>query len=133
MVAIAKKDYSALRFQVGSMRALAQEKGTLGRITAWYSTIHIPPARLPATFKEFSRVLVEGGYLALAFQVECEQVHFEQGYGHSVSLDAYRFDPNEIADPPASTGLIVRARLVRQPDASEKVSQAYLLAQRAPD
>lgn len=130
MVAIAKKEYPELGFGVGSMRALAMGSGTLGGITAWYSIIHTPPAQLPATFEEFSRVLVEGGYLALAFQVGSERVHIEQGYGHSVSLDAYRMDPSETTDLLASAGLIVRARLIRQPDASEKVSQAYLLAQK---
>lgn len=132
MVAIAKKDYPELGFDVGSMRALALGNGTLGGITAWYSIIHTPPAQLPATFEEFSRVLVEGGYLALAFQVGSERVHIEQGYGHSVSLDAYRIDPNETTDLLASAGLIVKARLIREPDSSEKVSQAYLLAQKAP-
>ena len=133
MVATAKKDYPELGFEVGSFRALALESGTLGGITAWYSIIHTPPAQLPATFEELSRVLVEGGYLALAFQVGNEHVHIEQGYGHSVSLDAYRMDPNETTDLLASTGLVVQACLVRQPDVSEKVPQAYLLARKAPD
>jgi SAM-dependent methyltransferase len=130
MVAVAKKDYPALRFHVGSIRALALDSGTLGGISAWYSIIHTPPAQLPATFDEFSRVLVEGGYLALAFQVGNERVHIEQAYGHLVCLDTYRMDPNKTTDLLASAGLIVKARLVRQPDASEKVSQAYLLAQK---
>jgi hypothetical protein len=132
MVAIAKNEHPELGFEVGSMRALAMGNGTLGGITAWYSIIHTPPAQLPATFEEFSRVLVEGGYLALAFQVGNERVHIEQGYGHWVSLDAYRMDPNETTDLLAAAGLIVKACLVRQPDASEKVPQAYLLAQKAP-
>jgi ubiquinone/menaquinone biosynthesis C-methylase UbiE len=131
MVAIAKKDYPELRFEVGSIRALALDDGTLGGITAWYSIIHTPPARLPVAFAEFSRVLAEGGYLALAFQVGNEQIHIEQGYGHSVSLDAYRMDPDETADLLVSAGLVVKARLVREPDASETVPQAYVLAQKA--
>jgi ubiquinone/menaquinone biosynthesis C-methylase UbiE len=130
MAAIAKRNYPALRFHVSSIRALALEDETLGGITAWYSIIHTPPAQLPATFEEFSRVLVEGGYLALAFQVGNEKVHIEQAYGHSISLDAYRLDPDEITDLLASAGFFVQARLVRPPDASEKVPQAYLIAQK---
>jgi ubiquinone/menaquinone biosynthesis C-methylase UbiE len=133
MVAIAKRDYPELEFEVGSIRALDLEDGTLAGIAAWYSIIHTPPAELPTIFGEFSRVLAAGGYLALAFQVGNERVHIEQGYGHSVSLDAYRMDPNESTDLLASAGLIVKARLVRQPDVSEKVQQAYLLAQKALD
>lgn len=132
MVAIAKKDYPELGFEVGSIGALAMENGAVGGITGWYSIIHTPPAQLSATFEEFSRVLVEGGYLALAFQLGNERVHIERGYGHSVSLDAYRMDPDETTDLLAAAGLVVKARLVREPDASEKVPQAYLIAQKAP-
>jgi SAM-dependent methyltransferase len=132
MVAMAKRDYPELRFEVGSIRGLALERGTVGGITAWYSIIHTPPAQLPTAFEEFSRVLVEGGYVALAFQVGGARVHIEQGYGHAVSLDAYRLDPDDVTELLASAGLLVQARLVRQPDASEKVAQAYLLAQKAP-
>jgi SAM-dependent methyltransferase len=133
MVATAEKNYPEIGFEVGSIRALALDNGTLGGITAWYSIIHTPPAQLPAIFEEFSRVLVGDGYLALAFQMGNECVHIEQGYGHSVSLDAYRMDPNEITDLLGSAGLVVKARLVREADSSEKVPQAYLLAQKAID
>jgi SAM-dependent methyltransferase len=131
MVDVAKSNYPELGFEVGSIRALALENGTLEGITAWYSIIHTPPAQLPAIFEEFSRILVDGGYLALAFQVGNERVHIEQGYGHSVSLDAYRLDPNETSDLLASAGLVIEARLLRQPDSSEMVPQAYLLARKA--
>ena len=130
MVTAAKADYPELGFYVGSIRALALEDESLGGITAWYSIIHTPPALLPATFGEFSRVLTDWGYVALAFQVGNEQVHIEQGYGHSISLDAYRMDPKAITELLASVGLQVQARLVRQPDGSEKVPQAYLIAQK---
>jgi ubiquinone/menaquinone biosynthesis C-methylase UbiE len=133
MVALAKKDYPAMPFLVGTIRELTLENATLGGITSWYSIIHTPPAQLPATFDEFSRVLVEGGYLALAFQVGNEKMHIERGYGHSVSLDVYRLDPDETSDLLASAGLIVQACLVRQPEVSEKVPQAYLLAKKVQD
>jgi SAM-dependent methyltransferase len=132
MVAMAKRDYPGIRFEVGSIGALALGSGTLGGITAWYSIIHTAPAQLPMAFEEFSRVLVEGGYLALAFQVGGERVHIEQGYGHAISLDAYRLDPEDVTELLASAGLLVEARLVRRPDATEKVAQAYILAQKAP-
>jgi ubiquinone/menaquinone biosynthesis C-methylase UbiE len=131
MIRLAKKDHPTMPFQVGSIHALALGSGTLGGITSWYSIIHTPPGRLPETFDEFSRVLVEGGYLVLAFQVGNEQVHIERGYGHSVKLDAYRMDPNETTELLSSAGFSVQACLVRQPDGAEKVSQACLLAKKA--
>jgi SAM-dependent methyltransferase len=130
MVATATHEYPTLRFLVSSIRALDLEDGSLCGITAWYSIIHTPPAQLPATFEEFWRVLADDGYLALAFQVGNECLHIEQAYGHSISLDAYRMDPGEITDLLGSAGLTVQARLVREPDTSEKTPQAYLLAQK---
>jgi ubiquinone/menaquinone biosynthesis C-methylase UbiE len=130
MVAEAKKDYPTLAFVVGSMGALAIQSESLGGITAWYSIIHTRPARLAETFEELSRVLVEGGYLALAFQVGNERLLVEQGYGHRVALEVYRLEPNQIEDMLGSAGLVLRARLVRQPDTSETVPQAYLIAQK---
>jgi Methyltransferase domain len=45
MIAMAKRAYPELGFDVGSMRALALENGTLGGITSWYSIIHTPAHR----------------------------------------------------------------------------------------
>jgi SAM-dependent methyltransferase len=130
MVVTAKAAYPEIGFHVGSIRALALEGGSLGGITAWYSIIHTPPTLLQGVFGEFSRVLSDSGCLALAFQVGNEHVHLEQAYGHSLSLDAYRMDPNEITELLASVGLHVQARLVRRADASEKVPQAYLITRK---
>jgi hypothetical protein len=52
-VALVKKDYPAMPFQAGSIRALAVENGTVGSITPWYSMVRTPPAQLPATIDEF--------------------------------------------------------------------------------
>lgn len=98
MVATARMNYPALRFDLGSIHALDLEGGALRGITAWYSVIHTPPKELPAIFEEFSRVLADDGYVALAFQVGNECLHIENGYGHPVSLDAYRVDPSKITD-----------------------------------
>jgi SAM-dependent methyltransferase len=98
---------------------------------AWYSVIHTPPEHLPAVLAEFRRVLAPGGHALLAFQVGDFRVHLEQAYGHAVSLDAYRWDPDRIAGLLAEAGLVPRARLVREPEPPEKVPQAYVLAQAA--
>jgi SAM-dependent methyltransferase len=131
MLAAAKHEYPALELMEASMEALGFMDGVLGGVIAWYSIIHTPPEHLPAMFDEFSRVLVDGGYLALTFQVGNERMHIDQGYGHVVSLDAYRLDPEVIAGLLSSSSLMVEARLIRQPDESEKVQQAYLIARKS--
>lgn len=56
------------------------------------------------------------------------RVHLEQAYGHAVSLDAYRLSPETVSELLGQSGLVVQARLLREPDQAEKVQQAYLLA-----
>lgn len=130
MVAVARRAHPDLRFDEGSMTALDLADGVLGGIVAWYSIIHTPPQRLPVTFTEFHRVLGPGGQLLLAFQAGDEKVHLEHGYGHPVSLDAYRLSPDRIAGLLGQAGLTVHARLLREPDGPEKTQQAYLLARK---
>jgi SAM-dependent methyltransferase len=130
MIMQASRSYPGLRFQVGSMMALDLMDRALRGIVAWYSIIHTPPEFLPLLFTEFYRVLAPGGQLLLAFQAGDECLHLEHGYGHRVSLDAYRLPPDRIADLLRRAGLDVRAELVREPDGPEKTRQAYLLARK---
>ncbi|WP_055479200.1 class I SAM-dependent DNA methyltransferase [Sphaerimonospora mesophila] len=128
MVETARRDHPDLRFHVGSMMDLDLADGALGGVVAWYSLIHTPPELLPATFAEFRRVLAPGGHLLLAFQVGDGPLRVAEPFGHPVALDFNRLAPDRIADSLDQAGLAVRARLVREPDATEKVRQAFLLA-----
>lgn len=60
MVAVARRTYPGLRFEVGRMASLDFADGVLGGVVAWYSTVHTPPGELPAVFAEFARVLAPG-------------------------------------------------------------------------
>jgi len=131
MVAVARRDHPGLRFAEGSMSGLDVRDGTLGGVVAWYSTIHTPPERLPAVFAEFHRVLAPGGALLLAFQVgDGQRMRLEQAYGHTISLDVYRRSPDVVADLLDGAGLVVHARLLREPEGREKSRQAYLMARK---
>jgi SAM-dependent methyltransferase len=130
MVEVARRAYPGVPFDEGSMSDLDWADGALGGIVAWYSIIHIPPDELPALFAEFRRVLAPGGYVLLAFQVGDERIRVERAYGRAVSLDAHRLPPDLVADSLARAGLPVVARLVREPNETEKVPQAHLLARR---
>ena len=134
MVAVARQAYPGLRFEVGSMLALDLPDGTLGGLLAWYSTIHVPDDRLPEAFAEFYRVLVPGGYALLAFQVGHEPRHVTQALGQAVSVDLHQRQPDTVAELLARAGLVVRARLIREPDDegdfTERTPQAFLLARK---
>ena len=132
MIALARAAHPQLRFDVGSMTALALEDGELGGILARYSIIHTPPERLPEVFAEFHRVLAPGGSLLLAFQVHDKPSELAEAFDHKVAL-AYRWSPDRVADLLRETGLMEVARLIRQADEDDErgFEQAHLLARKA--
>jgi SAM-dependent methyltransferase len=131
MIAVARRTYPGLRFDEGLLTALEIEDGALSGVVAWYSIIHTPPELLPEIFAEFERVLAPDGHLLLAFQVGDNEVrHLAQGYGHDISLDAYRLSPERVTELLSKAGLVVDAQLLREPGENEKVPQAYLLARK---
>ncbi|MGH3990636.1 MAG: class I SAM-dependent DNA methyltransferase [Pseudonocardiaceae bacterium] len=130
MVVLARRAYPGLRFDEGSITAVDAADGALGGIVAWYSIIHTPPEKLPVVFAEFHRALAPGGHLLLAFQVGDKPRHLAEAFGHVVSLDFYRFQPDRVAQLLHEAGLAVIARLLREPDETERVHQAYVLARK---
>ncbi|MFJ1864680.1 class I SAM-dependent methyltransferase [Streptomyces sp. NPDC088097] len=131
MVAVARRSYPGLRFEVGSMRALDVADGVLGGVLSWYSTAHTPPAELPFFFTEFARVLAPGGYALVAFEAGEGMRTLDHAYGHPVDLDVYRTPPDLVARSLAEAGLTETARLVRAPGPAEGGPQAFLLARKA--
>lgn len=130
MVGVARRAHPGLRFEEGSLAALDLADGSLAGALAWYSLIHTPPERLAPVVAELVRVLAPGGRLLTAFQVGDEPRHLAHAYGHDISLDAYRLRPDFVADLFGDAGLVVEARLVREPEQAEKTPQAYLLARK---
>jgi SAM-dependent methyltransferase len=128
MVEVARRSHPGLRFEQGSMTALDLADGALGGVLAWYSTVHTPPELLPVVFAEFHRVLAPGGRLLTAFKAGDELRRVTSGYGHELALDVYWTPPERIERLLTEAGLVVDARLVREPDAREAGPQAYLLA-----
>ncbi|GAA0486902.1 class I SAM-dependent methyltransferase [Streptomyces sp. NPDC046215] len=134
MVALAREAHPAVRFDEGSLLDLDLPDGTLGGVVAWYSIIHLPEERLPEAVAEFHRVLAPGGHLLLAFQVGDEPLRLEQPFGHPVSLDFRRRQPDHIAELLRRAGLTMQARMVREPvEDVESTPQAYLLARKPHD
>ncbi|MFD7455288.1 hypothetical protein [Kitasatospora sp. NPDC059827] len=92
-----------------------------------------PPELLPVVFAEFHRVLAPGGHLLIASKAGDEHRRLENAYGHELSLDVYWVPPDRISELLSQTGLAVDARLIREPNESERPQQgqqAYLLARK---
>lgn len=132
MIEVARARHPDLRFEVGSLEALALPDGGLAGALVWYSLIHVPPGRQPAVFAELARVLRPGAPLLTAFQAAADEpVHHRQGYGHDISLRAWRLDPDRVARQLTEAGLDVRVRVLREPETQyERSPQAHLLAVR---
>jgi SAM-dependent methyltransferase len=131
-VELTRARYPKLRFEVGSMTALDVPDGSLGGVAALYSIIHVPADYVPGVLAEFARVLRPGGHLILAFQVGDETRHRDEAFGHAISVDWHRRQPDAIATLLAAAGFETRVRMVREPQADyESTAQAYMVARRA--
>ncbi|MFG3230531.1 class I SAM-dependent DNA methyltransferase [Streptomyces antibioticus] len=133
MVALAGRAHPGLRFHVGSMTRLGLPDRSLGGVLALYSLIHVPDSHHPLVFREFRRVLADGGQLLLAFQTgHGEREHRTERFGREISLDYHWRDPEAVAGLLVDAGFEIRARMVLEPDDGAKRPRAYLFA-RTPD
>lgn len=133
MVEIARSRHPGIGFRVGDLRALDLDDASLAGLVSWYSLIHIPEPDRPAAVAEFGRVLRPGGYLLLAFQVGEGTNHHDEAFGHAVSLDFHRLDPDAVAGLLETAGFGLVARVVRAPEprsAAPPLPQAVLIARK---
>jgi predicted methyltransferase len=135
MVDLARREHPEITFDVGEMGALEAPDSSLAGLVAWYLIIHVAPAHLPAVFTEFHRVLDGGGHLLLAFQVGDDVLHFDEAFGHQVSLDFRRLRPDSVTALLDDAGFDLVAQLVRAPipaGPAASVPQAFLIARKRP-
>lgn len=82
---------------------------------------------------EFHRVLRPGGYALLAFQIGDDTLHLDESFGHEVSLDFHRLQPDAVVALLDDAGFDLTARLVRAPESSSaaaKIPQGFLIARK---
>jgi SAM-dependent methyltransferase len=128
MIQAARREHPDLRFDVGSMTALASPDGELAGVVAVHSVIHLPPEAREVAFTEFHRTLSAGGHLLVTFHVGDGRRRKTTGYGgHVMGLDIYYLQPDSIADLATKVGLEVRAQLVEEPHTAGGARQACLL------
>lgn len=130
MVAEARRRRPDIDFSTGSLSALGLLDASVTGVVAWYSIIHTPPPSLPEVVAELHRVIRPNGLLLLAFQAGGFSVRHEQAYGHPVTFEAHRHDPDQVAALLAERGFRVTVRTERAAQDYEKTPQAFLLARR---
>jgi SAM-dependent methyltransferase len=131
MIELARQAYPGLRFEVGSMAALTIADGVLGGVLSRWSIIHTPPRELPAILTEFYRVLAPGGHLLVAFSASAGPSHPAQVFDHTVA-PAYRWWPDHLAGMLREAGLAEVARMVREPEPTDRrqFQEVHLLARK---
>lgn len=132
MIELARRSHPGLRFEVGSMTALDIADGALDGVLSRWSIIHTPPPELPGILAEFHRVLAPGGHLLLGFSASEDASHPTQLFDHAVA-PAYRWWPDHLATLLRTSGLSEVARLIREPQPTERrqFQEIHLLARRA--
>ena len=127
MIAIARRDYPDLRFQVGTMTDLDLADDSVAGIVAFWSVIHAPDDAVPGVFEQFRRVLRPGGPLLVGFHVGDETRHTSEGYtGRPINVDSFRRPPSKVAGWLRDAGFTIEAELVIGPD--EDVPGAVVFA-----
>lgn len=127
MVALAKRDYPDLRFEVGTMTDLDLHDDSVMGVVAFWSVIHVPDQSVPGVFAQFRRVMRPGGTLLVGFHVGDETRHTSEGYsGRSVNIDSHRRRPDKVARWLRRAGFTIEAELVMRPD--EDVPGAIIIA-----
>ena len=131
MVAIARRDYPDVSFEVGTMTDLQLADDSLAGIIAFWSVIHVPDDAIPGVFEQFRRVLRPEAPLLVGFHVGDETRHRTEGYtGLPINVNSHRRRPSKVAGWLREAQFSIEAELVMRPD--EDVPGAILFARTAP-
>ena len=106
MIEVARRDHPGLRFDVGSMTDLDLADGSVQGILAWFSIIHVPDVAVRQAFREFRRVLRDGGVVLVGFYVGDTTVLKTEGYGgHPMKVHVHRRPIERVTGWLAEAGL----------------------------
>ncbi len=127
MIALARRDYPNLRFEVGTMTDLDFADDSVAGIVAFWSVIHVPDHAMPGVFEQFRRVLRPRGSLLVGFHVGDETRHTSEGYtDRPINVDSYLRRPSKVAGWLRDARFTIEAEMVLRPD--EEVPGAMTFA-----
>ena len=115
MVRVATRLNADIPFQQGDMLALNLEDDSLAAIVLFYSIIHIKREDVTGALKEMNRVLTPAGRLFLAFHSGEGELHRDEWYGETVSIDFRLFQGDEMSGYLEDAGFVDIKILERAP------------------
>jgi len=138
MCAIARKA-SSLPVCAGDMTALPLRTRSLTGLVCFYAVIHLDADQRAAAYREFARVLGEGGVALIAFHTSDsenrtgESRTIDEWWGHDVNLTFHFLDADGEVLELREAGLQLIARLDRSPHArlEHESNRSYLFVRRA--
>jgi ubiquinone/menaquinone biosynthesis C-methylase UbiE len=129
MVALARRDFPALRFAVGSMTELPLPDESMAGVLSWWSLIHVPDEAVPGVLGPFRRVLRLGAALAVGFHVGAVARAKTEGYGGlPMKVHVHRRSPAQTARWLREAGFEVTGEWVDE--LGSAVPQAVVYARR---
>ena len=132
MVRVATRLNPDIPFQQGDMLSLNLEDNSVAAIVLFYSLIHVKRQDVARALLEMKRVLTPGGKLFLAFHGGEGELHRDEWYGHSVSIDFRLFGPEEMSSYLEAAGFADIKILQRSPYEFEyPTKRIYALASKA--
>ncbi len=96
MVRVATRLNPDIPFQQGDMLSLNFDDESLAAFVLFYSIIHIKREDVKRALQEMNRVLTPGGKIFLAFHGGEGELHRDEWYGETVSIDFSLFQGSEM-------------------------------------
>jgi len=102
-------------FAQGDMLALDFADDSVAAFVLFYSIIHIKRADVVRAFREMRRVLIPGGGVFVSFHRGEGELHRDEWFGQTVSIDFRLFQPDEMVSYLERAGFADIVTTVREP------------------
>jgi SAM-dependent methyltransferase len=132
MVNVAGRLNPDIPFAQGDMLALNFADDSVAAFVLFYSIIHIKRADVVRVFQELRRVLISGGSVFVAFHRGDGELHRDEWFGQTVSIDFRLFQPAEMAGYLERAGFEDVITVEREPYEFEyQTTRVYMSASKA--
>jgi SAM-dependent methyltransferase len=132
MVNVAGRLNPDIPFAQGDMLALNFADDSVAAFVLFYSIIHITREDVTRAFQEMRRVLIPGGSVFVAFHRGDGDLHRDEWFGQTVSIDFRLFQPAEMAGYLERAGFEDIITVEREPyDFEYQTTRVYMSASKA--